>query len=297
MIAKAFSPAGLSAMFASNIVERDYNRTGAVGGGITLEKGVKVIVDIEEADNTEINTFLNDVKCDCYIVKRLALTLIRRVDKNYKVDIKQYIDVPIGGGLGTSGASALATALALGKALRLKLTYEELARIAHRTEIECLTGLGTVSGLVVGGVVLVLKAGAPGYDKVERILVDPSLKIVLGYYGPINKKLVLEGKDLGLINRYGLEAVKNVYSNPCIEEFMRWSLWFAKTSRLLSDKVFIGIKRAVKAGAIAASQAMIGETVFAVVEDEFAEKVAQELRNIGAKVVISDISFAPARLL
>ncbi len=293
----AFSPSGLSSIFASNIVDGNYFKTGAIGGGITLEKGVKVIVDVKESEDTKIETFLNDVRCDCFIAKKIALYLVKKTKKDFTVSINQLVDVPIGGGLGTSGASALATALALGRALRLRYTYDELARIAHRVEIENLTGLGTVSGLVVGGVVLVIEPGAPGYDRVERIVVDSSLRVVLGYYGSISKKSVLKGKDIAQINRYGIEAVKRVYEDPCIETFMEWSFWFAKNSGLLSNRVLKGIKKVIEAGAIAASQTMIGETVFSIVEEDNVDNVVEALKKTNADVIVSKISFCPARLL
>ena len=283
-------------MFASNIVKDNYYKTGAIGGGITLEKGVKVIVDARESENTKIETLLNGIRCDCFIARKIASYLIEKTGKRFDVSINQVIDVPIGGGLGTSGASALATALALGKALRLGYTYDELARIAHKVEIENLTGLGTVSGLVVGGVVLVLEPGAPGYDRVERILVDSSLRVVLGYYGSISKKNVLGGKDIDQINRFGVKAVKRVYEDPCIETFMKWSFWFAKISGLLSKRVLKGIKKAVEAGAIAASQTMIGETVFSIVEEDNIDDVINALKKTNADVIVSKISFCPARL-
>ncbi|RLF08712.1 MAG: hypothetical protein DRJ64_00310 [Thermoprotei archaeon] len=297
MIAKAYSPAGLSGMFSTHIVEGDLLRTGASGGGITLKEGVLVSVRIEEAESSKINTLLNGKECDCYVARKVAEKLLKKAEGEYEITIDQSIKVPIGGGLGTSGASAIATSLALGKALNLKMTYEELARVAHVVEIESCTGLGTVSGLAVGGVVLVTKAGAPGFDEVERLVVDPSLKVVLGFYKPIEKRKVLENKNLDAINKYGLQALQSVKENPCIEEFMESCFWFARTTGLLSHKVLKGIEASLDAGALAASQAMIGETVFSIVDNEKVEDVASSLRNTGALVVISEIEACPARLL
>ena len=50
-------------------------------------------------------------------------------------------------GFGTSAGGALTTGLALKEAIKLPLTYNQIGQVAHAAEIQCLTGLGTVSSL------------------------------------------------------------------------------------------------------------------------------------------------------
>jgi len=295
--AKAYSPGGLSGFFSTHIVEGDLLHTGAWGGGIALRKGVYVAVEVEEGTKTEIITTLNGKRADLFVSRRVAERLLLRTDKQYRVIIKQSIELPMGGGLGTSGASALATALALGKALGLKLTYEELAREAHIAEVECKTGLGTISGLVTGGVVLVIKPGAPGFDRTVRILAEPSLRVVIGFYAPIEKKKVLEGKDISRIDEIGREALSRILEKTDIVHFLETCKWFSQTTGLMGNRVKRGIEAAEKAGALGASQAMIGETVFALVEKDMVEDVSAALRTTGAKITISEIEWCAARLL
>ncbi|MEM3755191.1 MAG: GHMP kinase, partial [Candidatus Bathyarchaeia archaeon] len=71
--------------------------------------------------------------------------MLRLTDRGFKITIKHDIGVPIGAGFGTSGAGALTTCLALSKAFGLNLSINDLGMIAHRAEIECKTGLGTVA--------------------------------------------------------------------------------------------------------------------------------------------------------
>ena len=56
-----------------------------------------------------------------------------------------FSSLPLGYWFGISGASALATAYALNRLLKLKKSNKELAIIAHIAEVESKTGLGDVT--------------------------------------------------------------------------------------------------------------------------------------------------------
>jgi len=295
--AEAYSPAGLSGFFATHIVKGDLLRTGAIGGGITLEKGVHVTVKAEPSEKNSVITLLNGKKADMYVARRVAEELLSLTEDCFNLIIDQKIDVPVGGGLGTSGASAIATALAVAKAINMHITYYKVAQIAHIAEILSGTGLGTVSGLVVGGLVLITKPGAPGYDKVERILVDDSLRIVIGFFGSIDKREVLGRKDLDKINKIGKEVLNRILNDPTPESFMKYCLYFAKRSGLISKRVLECVETALRLGAIGASQTMIGDAVFALADKDIAENIAEQFKKAGATTLVSRISWTPAKLL
>lgn len=295
--AKAFSPAGLSGFFAAYPVEGDPLKSGAKGGGIALSRGVKVEVAVEEAEETEIITLLNGKPRDMYVARRAVEILLQKVECNMRIIIDQEIQIPVGGGLGSSAASALAAALAFAKAARLKVTYDEAARAAHMADVECGTGLGTVSGLVVGGMLLVTRPGAPGLDEVKRLMVDPELKVVIGFYGPIKKETVLKGGDIPRINRIGEETLRNILREPLPENFMHECWEFTRKTGLASLRAMRGVEAARKAGALGASQAMIGETVYALVEDGRVAEVAEAIKKTGAEVFIAEVEWRPAHLI
>ena len=95
----------------------------------------------------------------------------------YNITIEHQIEVPIGTGFGTSAGGALTAGLALKDALDLPLTYNQIGKIAHVSEIKCQTGLGTVSSLTFsGGCVLVVEPGAPGICQIDRIPINIRLQ-------------------------------------------------------------------------------------------------------------------------
>ena len=102
--------------------------------------------------------------------------LLSKMNEKYDVTVEHQIEVPIGTGFGTSAGGALTAGLALKEALDLPLTYNQIGKIAHVAEIECQTGLGTVSSLTfTGGCVLVVEPGAPGICQLDRIPITPRL--------------------------------------------------------------------------------------------------------------------------
>jgi pantoate kinase len=298
-MARAYSPAGLSGLFSTHTEPEDPYRKGARGAGIALSKGAWVTVEVEESDRQSLECYLNGARAELGLVRRLLRRILPRsgIDRSFKVVVRQEVDVPVGGGLGTSGACALATALALAKALDARMSYYELAREAHVAEIEEGTGLGTISGLVAGGIVMVLEPGAPGYDRVDRVLADPGLLVVVGFFGPIDKREALSRADLRVVDRLGLEALARLEREPTVEAFIRECKWFAERSGYMSGRVKAGVEAAERAGALGASQAMIGETVFALVYEEYAERVREALEALGAQALISRIEWGPARLV
>ncbi len=113
---------------------------------------------------------------------RVIETLLAKTNTKYNVTVEHKIEVPIGSGFGTSAGGALTAGLALREALELPLTYNQIGKIAHVAEIQCQTGLGTVSSLTFsGGCVLVVEPGAPGICQIDRIPITPDYVVVAGY--------------------------------------------------------------------------------------------------------------------
>jgi len=298
-VVRAYSPAGLSGLFSAHTEPEDPYRKGARGAGIALELGVEVAVEVEESERTEVVSYLNGRRAELGLVNRVLSRIVRRagVDGRYRITVRQEVKVPMGGGLGTSGACALATALALGRALNTGLSYVELAREAHVAEIEEGTGLGTVSGLVAGGPVAVVRPGAPGRDSVVRLIADPDLRVVVGFFAPISKRGALARADIARVNELGSRLLARLLEEPTIENFMECAKLFAAEAGFMTDRVARAIRAAEEAGALGASQAMVGETVFALAYESEAASVAEALRRLGATVLISAIGWSPARLL
>ena len=134
-------------------------------------------VTVEEAKSPGITVIINGKRApEAKVTKMMIETFLNKLQKSYVVTVNHKIEVPIGSGFGTSAGGALTAGLALKEALDLPLTYNQIGKIAHVAEIQCQTGLGTVSSLTfTGGCVLVVEPGAPGICQIDRIPITSRL--------------------------------------------------------------------------------------------------------------------------
>jgi pantoate kinase len=306
MFGEAFSPSGISSFF--EVCTREKNGTtisdpvkvGARGGGFALSKGVTTGIYVEESDVKDIEVFINNSQTWKAKTTETTIELIlRSLEKQYKIKVEHAVEVPIGAGFGTSAAGAFSCGLALSHALRLPLTYNQIARIAHMAEVMCNTGLGTVEGLTIGGLVLVIESGAMGIGLVDRIPIDPNLKIVAGVFKSMDKASVIQSSEtVQKINKIARKTLKSILHEPTPKNFLRSCKNFALDSGLASKRVIKLIEDVEEAGAIGATQNMIGEAVHALTTREFLDDVhsvfAKHLPE--ERIVVSDIDFQGARL-
>ena len=140
--------------------------TGSVGAGFSIKHGVttrarveprgdgepyfRITTDTYKSENTDVSKFVLD-------------EFAGMGDYSDKLfDVRHEITVPVGYGLGSSGAVALSTAYALDRALGTGLEQTKIGEIAHNAEIACKTGLGDVLASFHGGFEIRLRPGAPG---------------------------------------------------------------------------------------------------------------------------------------
>jgi pantoate kinase len=306
--AKAFAPGAISSFFEIHDTQNgkpivELEKIGAVGGGFGLEKGVTTTVTAEEAEKNSLNVFINSTPVlDAKTTRQVIDTLLSKTTAKYSITVEHKIEVPIGMGFGTSAGGALTTGLALSLAIELPLTYNQIGQIAHISEIQCLTGLGTVSSLTLsGGLVLVTEPGAPGICKIDRIPITPDYVIVVGFYPTqIPKKSVLSSPEKKQeINRYGRKTLEAILAEPSLENFLDCCWEFSQNAGFATENIRQLVASAKKAGAVGAAQNMIGEAVHAVVHEENAESVAEAFKQTlpQQQVIISKIDFQGARLI
>jgi pantoate kinase len=306
--AKAFAPGAISSFFeiynttADGKPITDFERVGARGGGFGLQGGVHTKVTAEEAAVNSVQVFINSqLTIEAKTTENVIQTLLNQASKKYMVKVEHQVDVPIGMGFGTSAGGALTAGLALREALELPLTGNQIGKIAHIAEIQCQTGLGTVSSLTVGGgLILVTEPGAPGICHIDHIPVSPDYVIVAGFYDPKIPKNVLSSPERKVqINRYGKKALKRILAKPSLENFLA-SCWdFAQNAGFATENVRQLVHLAQKAGAVGATQNMIGEAVHAVVLEENAPSVAESFKQLlpNEKILTAKIDFQGARLV
>jgi pantoate kinase len=277
-------------------------KVGARGGGFGLEKGVSTEVTVRESDKSSVNVFINSMRVEeARTTKKVVEQLLRGVTEKYEVIVDHKIEVPIGSGFGTSAGGALTAGLALKDALDLPLTYNQIGKIAHIAEIECGTGLGTVSSLTfTGGCVLVVEPGAPGICQLDRIPITPDYMVVAGFFESHLPKNVLGNPERKkVINRFGKETLEAILGNPTLTNFLDRCWEFSENAGFATPNVRRLIKLAKKAGAVGASQNMLGEAVHALVFEENAQAVAEAFKEVlpSGKVLVSKIDFQGARLI
>ncbi len=272
--AKAFAPAHITGFFEVHD-NTDPLRKGSTGCGIVLNEGIETTVSCgERIDKTTI--MLEGVEVEGNTIRTVIESL---TDRPVKVECRA--EIPIESGLGASGAGALGTAYALNCALGLNLTASKLNQIAHIAEVNNSSGLGDVAAQSLGGVVIRKTSGAPGIGICDRI---PSREqniwcVVLGELP--TSSVLSNRKTVESINIAGRSAMLRLMKKPTLENFILRSRDFT-VSTGLSDNTITDIIEAVESAGGIASQAMLGNTVFAIArEPETDEKITEALSEYG----------------
>jgi pantoate kinase len=278
IIAKAFAPAHISGIFIIDI-RKDAAFSGSMGCGICLENGA--ITTVRPSDETIIK--INGTICEA-TTTLLAIKLLT----SKPVLVETTLDIPVGYGFGASGAGALSAALALNEALSLDLTLKDLAGAAHCAEVTNMTGLGDVTGMTFGGIVVRKKAGAPFIGTIDKIPCRDT-KISWVSFSEISTKSVLTDElKKKSINKAGKAKLKELLKKPTLENLFSQSRGFANEIELMSPKVKDAIEAVEAAGGLA-SQAMLGDTVFAINDNgtlsEFGEVHESRISLAGAHLL------------
>jgi len=306
-LARAFSPAAISSFF--QICDKEPNgkpitdpeRIGSRGGGFALKKGVWTEAEVVKSKANEVKVFINNkLAPEAQTTRTVIAMLLEKVNNPYSVVVKHRVEVPIGAGFGTSAGGALGTALALSSALNMNLTYRELSRIAHVSEVKCKTGLGTVSGLLFGGCVIVLEPGAPNHGSVDQIPITSDYHIVSGVFQPrLTKEFLRSTKKQAIINRIGQKTLESILSEPSVENFLYSCREFAEKTGLATDRVIKLMTAAEKAGAVGAAQNMLGEAVHALVQRDRVKRVFEAFRRFLTpdQIVVAEVSLQGAHLI
>jgi pantoate kinase len=306
--ARAFAPAAISSFFeicdqtSDGKPISDLERVGSRGGGFGLQMGVLTEVTISPSKINNLYVFINGKAAPEAQTTRTTLQmLLNRVQGTHDVFVHHKIEVPVGAGFGTSAGGALTAGLALKEALKLPLTFNQIGKFAHVAEVQCKTGLGTVSALTLGGgCMLVLEPGAPGIGVIDRIPLNSDHVIVTGIFGATPTKSVLSSSARRLeINRWGRETLEEILSEPSIENFLACCWRFAQKSGFATERMKKLVHLAEKAGAVGAAQNMVGEAVHALALEENALSVAEAFKQVlpTKDILVSRLDFQGVRLV
>ena len=291
---KSWAPAGITSFFYSSRIDpellgdEDLLFVGGYGGGMCLTRGVTTEVNVTKNKDSKGNVeiMINGSYVKDAVTTLKAIDLFFRFFKlslaDFDILVEHTIEVPIGAGFGTSAAGALSTILALTQALNKPLTYLNASHLAHVAEIRAGTGLGTISGITRGGVVLVEAVGAPGYDYVDRLIIPKDVSVIYVYYAPISKKEIIFSEErLQRINYIGKMALMRILHMPTLFTFLREAKEFMINADFVTPRLNEAIDtiEKIKNKIIGYAQNMIGEALHIVLYDNNVQDVLTFLRK------------------
>ncbi len=275
---RAFAPAHISGIFIIDI-KKSPALSGSMGAGVCLEDGAVTAVHPSKETSIKINGAVGEASTTLSAVKLLT---------GKPVLIETELKIPLGAGFGASAAGALSTALAVNEALGLDMTFNDLAKAAHVAEVTNRTGLGDVAGMICGGIDIRKHAGIPPVGIIDRIPCRNEIISWVSFGGMSTRSIITDDIKKESINRAGRLRLKELLKKPTLDNFFQQSSAFAKEIELMSPQVRDAIETVQAAGGLA-SQAMLGDTVFAINENgalsEFGEVNTSRISHAGAHLL------------
>jgi pantoate kinase len=175
----------------------------------------------------------------------------------------------------------------------------EAARIAHLTEIECKTGLGTVFAATKGGFGVLYKPGAPGIGEAVKYDRSDELAAVYVAFGPISTSEALSDPSIRRrINDLGGRFVDEIKGDLNPSRFMELSRRFTDYVGIATPKMRTVMDGADEAG-VPSAMAMFGEAIFSLVSKEEAPTVVEVFREAAPdnEVCLANVEECGARLI
>ena len=272
---------------------------GSTGAGFSLEAGVTTRVSIHtDRHHTQYNkgankvtennyphivittsgahaiTTTNDTKLSRVVIQKFLKfanmwgdtsdSILYDAASKITIHVNHTIQVPVGYGLGCSGAAALSLAYALDEALSTKMGKTAAAKIAHISEIECGTGLGDVLASYHGGFEVRTSPGAPGIGMVKNIATDTDAAVTVMCMAPMPTNKLIK-KDLTKAGMLGEEMIQNLVKSKDYQHFQKMSLEFAECVEVITPKMRSVIDELQSAG-IGCGVALFGETIFCITD-------------------------------
>jgi pantoate kinase len=297
-VAKAFSPGHITGFFEVPHDTSCFNflHKGSKGAGFSIERGIETTAYLYESTKPQYQIWINGIKSrNAEVSKWVIEKYLKLADRPYFIRIHHDVEIPIGFGLGSSGAAALSLSYALNRALDTGLSRSQAAQVAHNAEIACNTGLGTVIAEFAGGFEMRTSVGAPGIGSVNKINLDKNYRAVVLCLAPILTRSFLTNR-INEINGLGGIMLTKLSASKSVDDFLKMSRRFAEMLGLAEGKCKRPIA-ALKARGIESSVALFGQTVFTVISQARAEEAAAVLREFGGTLIVCSIDSAGARVL
>ncbi|MFX0032391.1 MAG: hypothetical protein ACFE8E_04905 [Candidatus Hodarchaeota archaeon] len=283
----------------------DLEKVGSRGAGFNLNSFGKTEIIVEDSTDQSQptcqiyinNEELNEKAETSYFIFNYLKKLFKR---EIHVKIFHTFELPVGCGFGASGSGALGIVNGLDLLLNLGLPVHERARIAHIAEVINKTGLGTVCGLLAGGLCILSEPGYP--CKYERIKVPPNIIVICGSFGIIPTKSVLSNPILSSrIKQAGIKALSKLKQDPNINNFVSVSKDFVYDTKMLELLKLDNIKELLddlnKIKIIGASMNQLGRSVYSLCKREDEGKVLDIFESFRPKIKIFKSTIRKSRAI
>lgn len=279
----AFAPGHITGFFKAGIEPKKLELRGSIGAGFCIKEGVITRVKVTTSADPGFRITVRGHKADnTQVSEYVAKEFLKLAKEKYFLEIEHEIGIPVGYGLGSSGAVALSLAFALNKAIRTNLSRTQVGQIAHNAEVCCKTGLGTVLSSYHGGFEIRTRYGAPGIGSLRKIHTDDSAIVIC--FSPISTKKFIK-RELSNINGLGGKMVTKLLKSRNQTEFLDMSLEFAKYVGVITPKMQEVIDDLSKHG-FRCGIAMFGETIFTLVPKSGEAKVLKVLEKYKDGIII-----------
>jgi pantoate kinase len=316
--AKAFCPGHITGFLAkvSDLVDHEkvkknegncsYLHKGSLGAGLAIDMGITTTVRVFDKCNsssgtgTSYDVVVNGINKNSNIdvTESVIEQYIEFLHGSYHIKIEHETSIPTGYGLSSSGAAALSLSYALNRALKAGLNMEEAAQIAHRSEIECKTGLGNVLAQYVGGFELRSEIGGPGVGVVSKLPChsdSQDLRVIILCLSPLSTKKFLT-EHVGLLNGFGEDMLEKLSVSRNLNDFLDISYDFASCLGLIRGKSGSLISE-LKSQGFGSSVALFGDTIFSIVESKNVDNVINTLKGNGGILLTCGIDHHGARII
>ena len=278
-------PAPLSSIFSPKIfrdgeLREDPIEIGAIGGGFALANGVETIIELDLDGGDSSSVLVNDSITYFPPSIEAAEYMRRKLNLRGSIRIRHKMGVPIATGFGTSAASTLGVILTLSKLSGRGMTLLEACRITHEIELKCKTGLNSEAGILSGGLILVLREGAPPKLMIDSIPLPSGAGLVAVVAGVLETTEILKDVEkLREIEEIGDRRMEKILERPIPENFLEQARAFAWETGFITrevEEVFEVLKRLPTIGY---AQNMLGKAAHALVEGKDLARVESHLRE------------------
>ena len=294
----AFSPGHVTGVFSpAESDHTDIMNKGSTGAGFSISNGITTTAKTFEAKTKGYSITIDGIQVqNAPVSSYVAEYYLNLIDKPIFLQITHTTEIPIGFGLGSSGAAALSLSYALNNSLKVGLTSVQAAQVAHCADFACKTGLGTVAALYAGGYEIRLKPGAPGKGLTLRKDLDGYVATIL-CISPLSTKAILSNRLMNTSNKNfcSSELLNRLKSMDDINGFLDASFNFASALGLTSG-ICNGPIKALKSEGYKCSIALFGETVFTIVRREKAKEVRSCLNKFQGTLIEATIDLLGARM-